>query len=62
MSFRPLAGCCCLNSTCAGGVQHRAQWFPSPCGVLLLKYTLIGLYESLDDGFRPLAGCCCLNR
>ena len=37
--FRPLAGCCCLNSDLfKRHIQQIVFQFPSPCGVLLLKF------------------------
>ena len=36
--FRPLAGFWFLNDYCHDGKGSYQQWFPSPCGVLVLKY------------------------
>ena len=41
--------------------HHTASWFPSPCGVLVLKYTHENLYDACVRGFRPLAGFWFLN-
>ena len=59
--FRPLAGFWFLNKSQA---KKRAQYpdeFPSPCGVLVLKFTDSDCWVSQLSYFRPLAGFWFLN-
>ena len=59
--FRPLAGFWFLNP-----YPYRAcaccRGFPSPCGVLVLKYEHLDRLGAADESFRPLAGFWFLNR
>ena len=59
--FRPLAGFWFLNTSTSTGARCSRK-FPSPCGVLVLKYDVeaIKRHEKYSS-FRPLAGFWFLN-
>ena len=59
-SFRPLAGFWFLNSMSSERSRARLS-FPSPCGVLVLKWSSFFEKALLLDRFRPLAGFWFLN-
>ena len=60
--FRPLAGFWFLNYLFDVLVESDSHGFPSPCGVLVLKFMLIVEGQPIvRDGFRPLAGFWFLN-
>ena len=62
ISFRPLAGFWFLNIMNPIINNAALAMFPSPCGVLVLKF-LTSMYETLNESqsFRPLAGFWFLN-
>ena len=61
-SFRPLAGFWFLNGIAEEYVKKNTGTFPSPCGVLVLKFKASPRVSvRLLRGFRPLAGFWFLN-
>ena len=60
--FRPLAGFWFLNRVNEKNKKRGYFWFPSPCGVLVLKsFARCNEEGAIVESFRPLAGFWFLN-